>query len=77
MPPARHAARPDEPGIGDYPQAKQVFECHCIDCRREGEDFLDEVAWRHAVPLHELLRELHKATDQQRREEEIEPLIFG
>lgn len=56
--------------LGQCPEAKRVFECHCIDCRREGEDFLDEVAWRHAVPLHELMRELRQATHQPRREDE-------
>ena len=51
--------------LGMYPDAKQVFECQGIDCRREGEDFLDEVAWRHAVPLHTLLRELREAAHPQ------------
>ena len=64
--------------LGEYPEAKRVFECHCIDCRREGEDFLDEVAWRHAVPLHELLNELHQAARQPRREDgDAETLIYG
>ena len=47
--------------MGLYPETKQVFDCHCVDCPREGADFLDEVAWRHAVPVKDLLRELREA----------------
>ena len=78
--------------IGLYPDTKRVFHCHCIDCAREGADFLDEVAWRHAVPVRDLLRELHKAarcpcgpvpeeeeTDEGRLEpeEHAEPFAVG
>lgn len=64
--------------VGMYPETKSVFDCHCIDCRREGGDFLDEVAWRHAVPTHDLIRELDQAARQARHnEEDAEPFIFG
>jgi len=62
--------------IGLFPETKRVFECRCIDCGREGEDFLDEVAWRHAVPTSELLHELRQAT-HDRREEEDESVVVG
>ena len=67
--------------IGMFPEAQQVFECHCIDCRREGADFLDEVAWRHAVPLAKLLRELKQATRKHVTNTpppaEAKPFVFG
>lgn len=62
-----------------FPQTKRVFECHCVDCSREGADFLDEVAWRHAVPVKDLLHELRRATHAGHRDDEdaAEPFVAG
>lgn len=63
--------------LGLFPQTKSVFDCHCVDCRREGDDFLDEVAWRHAVSVPDLLRELQDAAGRPAVNSEQEPFVFG
>jgi len=56
--------------LGLYPEAKRVFVDHCVDLRWEGHDFLDEIAWRHAVPVEELLRQLRRRACWRRSHDE-------